>query len=356
MAGGDPAELGKGDDDMKFLHMIPDSSHLVSLAKNLEDIDSQDVHEIHVIPATSHKKSFLHEAREHWSSTQPFTGNLSFGPGDIVVMHSLFLPQSFEIAKQLIARRAPVVWCMWGGDLHMLAQANGGFAYINQFSCMVSFCGELALYPEITAPEIQGSCYKVDGTTGQTGRAKEKLIILGNSGDPSNDHAFLLELASKFTDHTLHIPFAYNVTPEYRAEVIRKASELDVMDRLILQEEMLPLEDYNSIIARAELFLAAHNRQQALGSLASAYLNDCRVFMRRVITTKSGKTMANPGYLQMLNFGYVDVEDIRSLQNEDFRRSVEMNPRVQNEVADVHTQSTENRASVFQKIKHICLS
>ncbi len=346
--------MRKGNTEMKFIHLIPDSNHLVSLAKNLADIKSDDAHEIVVLPSNSHQKSFVVKAQDIWPSTATFTGNLAFAPEDIVIVHSLFLQHSFEISKQLIQRRAHVVWCMWGGDLHMVAQAPAGFDFLNGFSCAISFCGELVRYPQITLPEIPGSCHKVDASTQSSDLDKEKLIILGNSGDPSNDHLYMLELASRFKDHRYHIPFAYNGTPNYRARLIDKARDLGVWEKTTLQEGMLPLEEYNSIIARAELYFAAHNRQQALGSLASAYLNNTRVFMRRVITTPSGQTMANPGYLQMMNFGYPDVEDICSLENEDFRQAVELSPFVQNQVTDVHMQSTENRAAVFQRVKHIC--
>ena len=339
---------------MKFWHIFPDSSHLLSLAKSLAEIDSRDGHEILVLAANSHKKSYLTEAHSIWKQTSPFTGSLACGPSDIVILHSLFLPNSFELAKQLFQARARVVWCMWGGDLHMVAQAPNGIEFLNRFSCMISFYGETILYPALTTPEVLGTCYKSDAVAAEEGIEKEKLIVLGNSGDPSNDHLYLLELASRFKEHQLHLPFAYNGTPEYRQSILQKAEDLGVLDRLTLQEEMLPIDEYNSIIARAEMVFTAHHRQQALGLLCSAYLNNCRVFMRHVITTPSGETMTNPGYMHLLSYGYVDVADICSLEDEDLRRSIEAKPLVQNQTVTTNMQSKAGRAAVYERVKHIC--
>nr|WP_011116751.1 TDP-N-acetylfucosamine:lipid II N-acetylfucosaminyltransferase [Ruegeria sp. PR1b]AAN05145.1 RB124 [Ruegeria sp. PR1b] len=339
---------------MKFWHVFPDSSHLLSLAKSLAEIDSRDGHEILVLPANGHKRSYIAEAQSIWGQTKPFSGNLSCGPQDITIIHSLFLQTSFDIATQLLQQRAHVVWCVWGGDLHMLATAPGGVEFLNRFSCMISFYGETILYPKLTTPEVLGTCYKSDAVAAEEGGEKEKLIVLGNSGDPSNDHLYLLELASRFKEHRFHLPFAYNVTPEYRQSILQKAEELGMLDRLTLQEEMLPINEYNSIIARAEMVFTAHHRQQGLGLLCSAYLNNCRVFMRHVITTPSGETMANPGYMHLLSYGYVDVADICSLEDEDLRCTIEAKPLAHNKTVTTNMQSKEGRAAVYERVKHAC--
>ncbi len=339
---------------MKFWHVFPDSSHLLSLAKSLAELDSQDGHEILVLAASSHNKSYISEAHSIWNQISPFSVIPALGPNDIVIIHSLFLSDSFQIAHQLLNQRAHVVWCMWGGDLHLVVQEPNGIEFLNRFSCMISFYGETILYPALTTPEVLGTCYKSDAVAAEEGIEKEKLIVLGNSGDPSNDHLYLLELASRFKDHRLHLPFAYNVTPEYRQSILQKAEELGVLDRLTLQGEMLPLDQYNSIIARAEMVFTAHHRQQSLGLLCSAYLNNCRVFMRHIITTPSGETMTNPGYMHLLSYGYVDVADICSLENEDLRRMVEANPFVQNKTVTINMNSKAGRAAVYERVKHIC--
>lgn len=339
---------------MKFWHIYPDSSHLLSLVKSLAEINSFDDHEVLVLPSSNHQKSFVSKAQEIWESVNFFSGTLPYKQGDIVIIHSLFQRHAFEIAKQLLQVRAHVVWCMWGGDLHKIMQLPGGVEFLNKFSCMISFFGETILYPQLTTPEVMGTCLMTDPATSIDDIKKEKLIILGNSGDPSNEHHYLLELASRFKEHRFHIPFAYNGPSEYRQSIIQKATELGILDKVTLQEEMLPIEEYNSIIARAELVFTAHNRQQALGLLCGAYLHNCRVFMKHVITAQNGTTMTNPGYMHLLSYGYVDVEDIARLEDEDVRRSIEENPLVQNQTVQTSMQSKEGRAAVFERVKHIC--
>ena len=339
---------------MKFWHIIHDGNHLVSLAKNLADIDTTDDHDIQALYSRGHQKSYIDKAQEIFANVRPFDGRFSVGPQDVVVIHGLFGQPMADLCQALFKNKIKTVWCMWGGDLHMIAPLEGGFDLLNSFDCIISYTGELALYPEIIAPEVQGAVHIIDGTASDPSIEKEKLILIGNSGDPSNDHLYLLELASKFEGYQLWLPFAYNGTEEYKAQILAKADELGVRERLTLQEDMLPFEEYSNLIARAEMIFAAHNRQQALGTMGQGYLSNCRVFMRKTILSKAGKTMVNPGYLQMLSYGWVSVADICDLEQDVHRKAILENPDWKNEFAEVSSQSHIARSKVFDRVKRVC--
>lgn len=339
---------------MKFWHVIHDGNHLVSLAKNLADIATTDEHDVQALYSRGHQKSYLDKAQAIFPNVRAFDGRFKVGAQDIVVLHGLFGQQMIELCEALFKNKIKTAWCMWGGDLHMIAPIEGGTDLLNKFDCIISYTGELALYPDIIAPEVQGAVHIIDGSACDTSMEKEKLILLGNSGDPSNDHPYLLEIASKFDGYQLWMPFAYNGTEEYKAELLSKADELGIRDRLTLQEDMLPFEDYSALIARAEMIFAAHNRQQALGTMGQGYLNNCRVFMRKTILSKANKTMANPGYLQMLSYGWVSVADICDLEHEAHRRAILDNPNWKNEFTEVSSQSHAARSKVFDRVKRVC--
>ena len=339
---------------MKFWHIIHDGNHLVSLAKNLADIETKDAHDVQALYSRGHKKSYIENAQKIFANVRAFDGKFSVAPQDIVVIHGLFGQPMVDLCQALFKNKIKTVWCMWGGDLHMLAPIEGGTDLLNKFDCIISYTGELALYPDIIAPEVQGAVHIIDGSACDTSVEKEKLIILGNSGDPSNDHLYLLDIASKFPDHQLWMPFAYNGEDDYKAEILAKADELGLRDRLTLQEDMLPFEDYSALIARADMIFAAHNRQQALGTMGQGYLSNCRVFMRKTILSKAGKTMANPGYLQMLAYGWVSVADIGDLEQEVHRQAILEAPSWQNEMTEVSSQSHVARSKVFERVKRVC--
>ncbi|MBW3244188.1 TDP-N-acetylfucosamine:lipid II N-acetylfucosaminyltransferase [Epibacterium sp. DP7N7-1] len=339
---------------MKFWHIIPDSNHVVSLAKSLMDLDTQNDHEILIYGLRGHQKSYVEETKALFPKTRDLGGNLTFGANDVVVAHGIFTDTIISFLNDVIQKGIKVAWCVWGGDLHMLAPVRGVTDFLNAFSCVICAPGELQLYPELTLPEVHGCPYAFDKDLGDRPLEKEKLIILGNSGDPSNRHEYLLELAAKFDGYRIHIPFAYNVTPEYRTAVLSKSKELNLGDRITLQEKILPLEEYSNLLGKAEFLLAAHNRQQAVGSISIAYQRNCRVYMTKEIRTKSGLTMVNPGYLQLLSYGYVDIQDVFDLESDANVQSIITHPPPSNRLSEVSATSVENRLATYERVKRVC--
>lgn len=339
---------------MKFWHVIPDTNHAVSLANNLAEIDQKAEHQILIYHSQGHQKSFIEDTAQVFPRTAVLGRNLSFGSQDIVIAHGLFTNDILKLFDAIYKQGIKTAWSIWGGDLHLIAPMAGGMEMLNRFSCVITAPGELLLYPQLHTPEVHGSLYKLEGKLEVDVPEKEDLLILGNSGDPSNNHMYLLDLAQKFEDYQIHVPFAYNATSDYTQSLLSHADTLGLRDRLTLQTEMLSQESYRALLARARFFLAGHDRQQAVGSISVAYQNNCRVFLKRAIKRPSGEEMINPGYLHLLTYGFVDLQDIFDLEDDTTVENLLRANLSPNRISQVNALSVAHRAATFEKIKRIC--
>lgn len=339
---------------MKFWHVIPDSNHAVSLANNLREIDDAGEHEILIYHSNGHQKSYIEDTMQIFPRTAILGNNLSFGEKDVVVAHGIFTQNIINLFEAVQAKGIKTAWTIWGGDLHLLAPLNGGMDILNRFDCVITAPGELLLYPELHTPEVHGCLYKLDGTLEVNTPDKEDLLILGNSGDASNNHMYLLELAQKFEGYQIHVPFAYNATDDYTQTLLNKAEDLGLRDRMTLQTEILSLEDYSDLLARARFFLAGHDRQQAVGSISIAYQNNCRVYLKKAIRRPCGREMVNPGYLHLQTYGFVDVQDVFDLEDGEHVKALLRSKPQTNRIAEINALSKAHRLATFEKIKRIC--
>jgi len=145
---------------------------------------------------------------------------------------------------------------------------------------------------------------------------KEKLIVLGNSADPSNNHEYLLSLIGKFTSYRFVIPFSYNATNDYMLRIQGLLREYSLEDRVDIITRMLSFSDYADLLRKAKAVFFAHNRQQGLGTARLAYELGCQVFMKKIIKQAIDiPTQVNPGYIDLVQMGYVDIHEITIIEH-----------------------------------------
>ena len=96
-----------------------------------------------------------------------------------------------------------------------------------------------------------------------------KTILLGNSGDPSNNHISILEklanLPSKFKFKVI-VPLCYGENKNYIAKIEQKGLEL-LGDRFFPLFNFMDLKDYAKLLSSVDIAIMNHFRQQALGNL-----------------------------------------------------------------------------------------
>jgi len=345
-------------DGMRFVHFILNSSHSTALARNLADRKTIDDHLIVVGAQGVHGRDYLDEVRNIYPSTSSETENITISKtSDIVAIHGIFANKTLELMAKLFELGIPVVWCIWGGDVRILENPNN-VTFLNRLKAVVCSPGETHPYPTLVVPELTDVMfYQNDIQKLSDSVEKRDRIILGNSGDASNNHPYLIEIAKQFAGYELYFPFAYNAGPDY-LEKLRDTLKSEAISNFTFQTQMLSYDDYAREISVAKAMLVAHDRQQSLGSLQLAYRCDCKIFMKRVITGNDRKSRINPGFLAMLSYGCPDINDITMLETIDQRGGASLIETLlssKNRFPDISARSIREHNNDFEKLKRICL-
>lgn len=298
---------------MKFIHIITNCNHAVSLGYFLSKLKKKDEHHVLIDPIRNHSDDFFALVKGQFPHTFWLEDSIDFNADDIVIFHGLFSQNAKILLYKIINSPIKTAWSIWGGDAALLAKTQA-LELLNQLDYVICAPGETLPFPQFSVPEVN-ACLYIPPPISHQKRNKENLIVLGNSGNPSNNHAYLFGLAKKFKDAKFHIPFAYNGNNSYLEELCGLCKELGIFEKVYFQMENLSLNAYYDLFNRAKVFLAAHDRQQALGTMQIAYRCGCKVFLKKTITLSDNKTAINPSYLTLQMLGYPDVNDITSLEN-----------------------------------------
>ncbi|MDT3387875.1 MAG: TDP-N-acetylfucosamine:lipid II N-acetylfucosaminyltransferase [Bacteroidota bacterium] len=106
-------------------------------------------------------------------------------------------------------------------------------------------------------------------------------IILGNSGDPSNNHLDALLILKEVgipKDSRIIIPLNYGSNPNYKKWITKKATTLFPNNVLIL-DHFLPLKDYLQLVSTCKVAIFNHERQQASDNILMQLMYGAKVYM-----------------------------------------------------------------------------
>ncbi|NKB38879.1 MAG: hypothetical protein GKR93_17235 [Gammaproteobacteria bacterium] len=111
------------------------------------------------------------------------------------------------------------------------------------------------------------------------------VILLGNSADESNNHLEAFRLLEKYKDADIEIvvPLSYG-NQKYTNTVIKMGKEL-FANKFIPLTDFIPLNDYLDLLARVDIGLFMHKRQQAMGNITTLLGMAKKVYLRSDITT-----------------------------------------------------------------------
>lgn len=132
-------------------------------------------------------------------------------------------------------------------------------------------------------------------------------IIIGNSGSVTNNHLYAYKYLRKLnvSDRNIIVPLSYGGTNKYRAHVIRNGEKLWPTQFKPLTT-LLPLDEYNDILASTSVCIFANWRQEAVGNILTLLGMGSKVFL----------SQKNPlyEYLVQLGFYIYPLEEICQLQ------------------------------------------
>ncbi|MDN4503152.1 TDP-N-acetylfucosamine:lipid II N-acetylfucosaminyltransferase [Alteromonadaceae bacterium BrNp21-10] len=127
------------------------------------------------------------------------------------------------------------------------------------------------------------------------GNDRPQTILLGNSASPNNNHIEALSWLSGFAEENIKIiaPLNYAGPVEYVQQVIECGNALfgDKFDPIT---QMLQKEEYDRLIASCDIVVFAHDRQQGLYVVYSAFKQGQKIFIRS--NTSSFKSLNKFGF------------------------------------------------------------
>ncbi|MEN6328402.1 MAG: TDP-N-acetylfucosamine:lipid II N-acetylfucosaminyltransferase [Syntrophomonas sp.] len=219
---------------------------------------------------------------------------------DKVIIHGLFNPRLIVylyLNKKLVKRCA---WSIWGGDVYFYRYKNSGIK-----NNVIEFLRKLVIpkIPFITAlvkgdyeiiREVYNSKAKyiysfypnpvdfslIENISFNNNDNGIKTIMVGNSGDPSNNHEEVIEMLKRFKEEDIRIicPLSYG-NPDYIDKTIKKGIKT-FGSKFVPLIEFIPPEEYVKILADVDVAIMNHNRQQGLGNIITLIALGKKVYVR----------------------------------------------------------------------------
>jgi|GEM_PF-5116628 len=118
---------------------------------------------------------------------------------------------------------------------------------------------------------------------GTQGTSREsKRILIGNSATVENNHADVLEVLKRTSNHqyTISLPLTYGLFPRYK-EKIKSSFRKSLGDRVYFLEEHMKLQEYYNFLQQHPTAIFLHYRQQALGNILFMLYTGTKVYLSR---------------------------------------------------------------------------
>jgi hypothetical protein len=111
---------------------------------------------------------------------------------------------------------------------------------------------------------------------------KERHILLGNSGDYSNNHLDSFEILKNIDigDREIIVPLNYGGDKEYIDKVIKEGKRC-FGENFKPLTEFLPLAEYDKILSKCGIVIFNHRRQQAGGNFVVMSYKGAKVFLNK---------------------------------------------------------------------------
>ncbi len=241
-----------------------------------------------------------------------------------VIIHGLDFDK-IQFCCRNIPAHVPVYWILWGAELYNNLLFNRGYRlyyksrpklslkvglglFLKRFGLlskndkfkldffntrnvtMVCGSGEYDLfrsyYPKETRTllnETEFFYYPIDEVLGEEllrSKAEGNIILIGNSASWTNNHEYVfdhiknLDLKGK----QIVVPLNYGGDAAYRDKISRLGDKYFGSNFSSLSK-FLPLSEYNSLMAKAEVCIYGSWRQEAMGNIVVALYLGAKVFM-----------------------------------------------------------------------------
>lgn len=246
-----------------------------------------------------------------------------------IIFHSLFYQHSLEILK-VISGSLPTGWVIWGGDLYSNLSSQDGANHLQRvndsLSCILSYKGDYDIFshfvnnakPYIPNSELLYPIPTIGGIKFKAKRGKsEPYLIVGNSGDASNNHIEILENLCEKKDikqFKLLIPVSYNSDTSNISNIKNLMAQKNLNATLLT--EFMPQKEYAELLQNSFAVITAHNRQQSAGTLITCAVNNVPVILRKSIKINN-LDFTNPLWSSLNDYQVcaIDWEEFKGAQS-----------------------------------------
>lgn len=221
-----------------------------------------------------------------------------------IILHGLFVQWHLIILSLMPWNLKKCYWVIWGGDLythklskrslgwwknellrhfiisrigHFITHIEGDYKLTQQWYGTKGVWHECFMYPSNLYHESPVLIMQHEGIN----------ILLGNSADPSNNHIDALEKLRPYAAENIQIfcPLSYG-DAEYANQVADYGKSIfgGKFNPLL---EFMKFDDYKKLLARIDIAIFNHKRQQGMGNTTTLLGLGKKVFMRDDVTPYS---------------------------------------------------------------------
>lgn len=169
-------------------------------------------------------------------------------------------------------------------------------------------------------------------------------ILLGNSGDPTNNHVDMLYKLKElnFKDFTVIVPLTYG-PKDYIKEIVDLGKEL-LGEQFVPLTEHLPSAEYFTLLNLVDIAIMNHNRQQALGNIFVLLYLGKKIYIKEHTTT----------YLSLINQGFC-LFNVSEIPNQDIEKIFYLDDDIQTNNRDriLEIYNGDAVKTYFQEILNI---
>ena len=221
---------------------------------------------------------------------------------DSLIIHGLFNPRLliyFYLFNRRLVERC--IWSIWGGDVYFFRLKNDScknrvieylrkqiIPHIPVITTLVK--GDYDIVKDIynTSAKLVYSFYPYyisDDESVKNINKDQHCIMVGNSGDPSNNHEQVFNILKKFKNEQIKIicPLSYGVK-DYIEKTITLGQSIFGAKFIPLTEFIEP-DEYMKILSDIDIAIMNHDRQQGLGTIVNLIVNNAKIFIRSDTTS-----------------------------------------------------------------------
>lgn len=257
----------------------------------------------------------------------------TFNKANIIYLHYLPYGPSLVFWTIFSLFSNKLVWVYWGGDIYIYKEKNkdlrswfyelcrkiivkrlkriAGFLQ-EDFEVIKKVYTTKAIYTKIIYP-LPVDFLMLEKVLNEEKAKKNstKIILAGNSADPSNNHLELFSFLEKYKDEDLKIicPLSYGPDKDYTNQILKEGQRIFGDKFKPLTQFLNPIE-YSKILLDVDVTVMNHRRQQGLGNLISILWLGKKVFVRSDTTSYS--------YFKSEGIAVWDTLNIPSLSFNDF--------------------------------------